>query len=77
MSGDTLHRPLPHNRPTRTRARQHQLALLGWTPDYFDPHTNVVESHISRLRAKIDKGHAVSLIQTLRGAGYSLREAAP
>lgn len=25
---------------TRTRARQHQLALLGWGPDYFDPHTN-------------------------------------
>ena len=44
---------------------------------HFDPHTNVVESHISRLRGKVDKGHAVSLIQTLRGAGYSLREAAP
>ena len=44
---------------------------------HFDPHTNVVESHISRLRGKIDKGHAVSLIQTLRGAGYSLREGAP
>jgi two-component system OmpR family response regulator len=40
----------------------------------FDPHTNVVESHISRLRGKIDKGHGLSLIQTLRGAGYSLRE---
>ena len=42
---------------------------------HFDPRTNVVESHVSRLRAKIDKGHPVALIQTLRGAGYCLREA--
>jgi two-component system OmpR family response regulator len=40
---------------------------------HFDPHTNVVESHISRLRGKIDRGHAVSLIHTVRGAGYCLR----
>jgi two-component system, OmpR family, response regulator len=39
----------------------------------FDPHTNVVETHISRLRAKVDKGHATSLIQTVRGTGYCLR----
>jgi two-component system, OmpR family, response regulator len=38
----------------------------------FDPKTNIVETHISRLRSKIDRGGA-SLIQTLRGAGYSLR----
>ena len=38
----------------------------------FDPHTNVVETHISRLRGKIDKGR-VALIQTVRGSGYSLR----
>jgi len=42
---------------------------------HFDPHTNVVESHISRLRGKIDKGHAVGLIHTVRGAGYCLRDA--
>jgi len=41
---------------------------------HFDPHTNVVESHISRLRAKIDKGREPVLIQTVRGAGYTLRE---
>lgn len=42
---------------------------------HFDPRTNVVESHVSRLRAKVDKGnHAVALIHTLRGAGYCLRE---
>lgn len=42
---------------------------------HFDPRTNVVESHVSRLRAKIDKGYPVVLIHTLRGAGYCLREA--
>jgi two-component system OmpR family response regulator len=40
---------------------------------HFDPHTNVVDTHISRLRAKIDKGHAIQLIHTVRGAGYCLR----
>jgi two-component system OmpR family response regulator len=39
----------------------------------FDPGTTVVETHISRLRAKIDKGHATELIQTVRGSGYCLR----
>jgi two-component system OmpR family response regulator len=39
---------------------------------HFDPHTNVVESHISRLRGKIDKGQQAALIHTVRGAGYSL-----
>jgi two-component system OmpR family response regulator len=40
---------------------------------HFDPHTNVVETHISRLRAKIEKGRATPLIHTVRGAGYCLR----
>jgi two-component system, OmpR family, response regulator len=40
---------------------------------HFDPHTNVVETHISRLRGKVDKGRAVPLIHTVRGSGYSLR----
>jgi len=39
---------------------------------HFDPHTNVVETHISRLRGKIDKGRAIPLIHTVRGAGYSI-----
>lgn len=38
----------------------------------FDPQTNVVESHISRLRAKVDKPFATELIQTVRGAGYRI-----
>lgn len=40
---------------------------------HFDPHTNVVESHVSRLRAKIAKGGDAELIHTIRGAGYCLR----
>jgi two-component system OmpR family response regulator len=41
---------------------------------HFDPKTNIVETHISRLRAKLDRGHARELIHTVRGAGYCLRE---
>jgi two-component system OmpR family response regulator len=40
---------------------------------HFDPRTNVVESHLSRLRTKIDKGFSSELIHTVRGAGYCLR----
>jgi len=40
---------------------------------HFDPKTNVVESHLSRLRTKVDKGFTVELIHTVRGAGYCLR----
>jgi two-component system OmpR family response regulator len=43
---------------------------------HFDPHTNVVETHISRLRSKIDKGRPGLLIHTVRGAGYCLRASA-
>jgi two-component system OmpR family response regulator len=40
---------------------------------HFDPRTNVVESHMSRLRSKVDKGFATELIHTVRGAGYAIR----
>ena len=40
---------------------------------HFEPRTNIVETHVSRLRAKVDRGHAVELIHTVRGAGYCLR----
>jgi two-component system OmpR family response regulator len=39
---------------------------------HFDPRTSVVESHISRLRAKVDRGHGQELIQTYRGSGYRI-----
>ena len=41
---------------------------------HFDPKTNIVETHMSRLRGKVDRGHARELIHTVRGAGYCLRE---
>jgi two-component system OmpR family response regulator len=40
---------------------------------HFDPKTNIVETHMSRLRAKVDRGFSRELIHTVRGAGYSLR----
>jgi len=40
---------------------------------HFDPKTNIVETHISRLRAKVDRGFEAELIHTVRGSGYSLR----
>jgi two-component system OmpR family response regulator len=50
--------------------------LLETVWDYhFDPQTNVIDVHISRLRQKIDKGFEKPLLQTVRGAGYCLRAA--
>lgn len=43
---------------------------------HFDPKTNIVETHISRLRTKLNQGENPDLIQTVRGAGYILRDAA-
>ena len=40
---------------------------------HFDPQTSVVETHISRLRAKIDRSFSTELLKTVRGVGYSLR----
>ncbi len=48
--------------------------LLEHVWDYhFDPQTNVIDVHVSRLRSKIDKGFERPLIHTIRGAGYSVR----
>ena len=50
--------------------------LLENVWDYhFDPQTNVIDVHISRLRAKVDKGFERSLLATVRGAGYVIRDA--
>lgn len=38
----------------------------------FDPRTNILDAHVSRLRAKLDRGHDVPLLRTLRGVGYIL-----
>ena len=51
--------------------------LLENVWDYhFDPQTNVIDVHISRLRAKIDKGYTPPLLHTVRGAGYIIRDGA-
>jgi two-component system, OmpR family, response regulator len=52
--------------------------LLEKVWDYsFDPQTNVIDVHISRLRQKIDRGFEQPLIHTVRGAGYTLRASDP
>ncbi|WP_353234937.1 response regulator transcription factor [Diaphorobacter ruginosibacter] len=49
--------------------------LLEAVWDYrFDPQTNVIDVHISRLRGKVDKGFEQPLIHTVRGVGYSLTD---
>lgn len=49
--------------------------LLEHVWDYhFDPQTNVIDVHISRLRQKIDKGFDHAIIETVRGAGYLVPE---
>ena len=51
--------------------------LLENVWDYhFDPQTNIIDVHISRLRSKIDKGFERPLIHTVRGVGYRLSESA-
>ena len=52
---------------TRTMLLEHVWDI------HFDPRTNVVETHISRLRSKVDRGFEVALIHTVRGAGYCVR----
>jgi two-component system OmpR family response regulator len=49
--------------------------MLEHVWDYhFDPQTNVIDVQISRLRGKIDKGYATTLLHTVRGAGYKINE---
>ena len=49
--------------------------LLENVWDYhFDPQTNVIDVHVSRLRAKIDKNFDKPLLHTVRGAGYMIRD---
>jgi two-component system, OmpR family, response regulator len=52
--------------------------LLENVWDYhFDPQTNVIDVHVSRLRSKIDRGFDRPLLHTVRGAGYMIRDARP
>jgi len=52
------------------------MLLEGVWEFHFDPQTNIVETHVSRLRAKVDRDFDKELIQTIRGAGYCLRASA-
>lgn len=58
----------PHRVMTRT-----MLLERVWDFD-FDPKTNIVETHLSRLRSKLNAGFAADAIETVRGAGYLMRE---
>jgi two-component system OmpR family response regulator len=49
------------------------MLLEGVWDYHFDPQTNVIDVHISRLRQKLDKGFETPLLHTMRGAGYSIR----
>jgi len=48
------------------------MLLEGVWDFHFDPRTNLVETHISRLRSKVDKGFSKQLILTVRGSGYMI-----
>lgn len=56
----------PQQVVTRTMLLEHVWEF------HFDPKTNIVETHISRLRAKLDRGFDYEAIRTVRGAGYQL-----
>ena len=43
---------------------------------HFDPRTNIVETHVSRLRSKVDRDFDKELIETVRGSGYLIRDPA-
>ncbi len=59
-----------HARQVVTRT----MILEGVWDYHFDPKTNVIDVHISRLRQAIDKGFDQPLLHTVRGAGYTLTE---
>ena len=52
------------------------MLLEGVWDYHFDPGTNVIDVHVSRLRRKLDDGFASPLLHTVRGAGYRLGPAA-
>ena len=48
------------------------MLLEGVWEYHFDPGTNVIDVHVSRLRKKVDEGYELQLLRTIRGAGYML-----
>jgi len=53
------------------------MLLEGVWDYHFDPQTNVIDVHVSRLRQKVDKPYATALIHTVRNSGYMLRAETP
>ncbi|WP_455923441.1 response regulator transcription factor [Pseudomonas putida] len=63
-----LHLLAEHPGQTVTRA----MVLERVWGYHFDPQTNLIDVHMSKLRAKVDKGHATPLLRTIRSTGYVL-----
>ncbi|GGA26827.1 winged helix-turn-helix domain-containing protein [Neptunicoccus cionae] len=63
---------LEHLLRRKNRVQTRTMLLESVWDISFDPQTNVVETHISRLRAKVDKPFDTELIKTVRGAGYRI-----
>lgn len=63
---------LEHLVRRKGRVQTRTMLLESVWDIHFDPQTNVVETHISRLRAKVDKPFDRDLIKTVRGVGYRI-----
>ncbi|MGB8623489.1 MAG: response regulator transcription factor [Paracoccaceae bacterium] len=66
-------RLLEHLMRNAGRVQTRTMLLEAVWDFHFDPNTSVVETHVSRLRAKIDKPFDTPLLHTVRGAGYTLK----
>lgn len=64
---------LEHLLRRKGRVQTRTMLLEAVWEIHFDPQTNVVETHVSRLRAKIDKPFGTELIETVRGSGYRIQ----
>ena len=67
-------RLLEHLLRRKGRVQTRTMLLEAVWDLHFDPQTNVVETHVSRLRAKVDKPFDIELIETVRGSGYRIRD---
>lgn len=63
---------LEHLLRRKGRVQTRTMLLEAVWDIHFDPQTNVVESHMSRLRGKVDKPFETALIETVRGSGYRI-----
>ena len=64
---------LEHLLRRKGRVQTRTMLLEAVWDIHFEPQTNVVETHVSRLRGKVDKPFDADLIRTVRGAGYTIR----